>query len=170
MDQSFSKYEKISMIQLLHYYLSKKPGVSPNAGLAPVNERNPPSFKYSAAILAAIMELQTLCFHIKSQFFTKSLCAALPPAHPPATQIMPSTFSSFNVSLTCAKISVCYKKLINIYYLNIHDKNISDKNYLLLPIIIRIYNHICICLFIWVHINGANPLKIIIQNVYTVPE
>lgn len=86
--------------------LKKRPGVSSNAAFAPVNERNPPSFKYRDAMLAAIMELQTLCFHIKSLFFTKSLCAALPPAHPPATQIIPSTFSSFRVFSIWARIFV----------------------------------------------------------------
>jgi len=48
------------------------PGVGPSAGLAPGRDNNPPSFKNCAAILAAMVELQTLCRHIKSAFFTSS--------------------------------------------------------------------------------------------------
>jgi hypothetical protein len=48
------------------------PGVGPSAGLAPGRDTNPPSFRNCAAIEAAMVELQTLCRHIKSAFFTSS--------------------------------------------------------------------------------------------------
>jgi len=48
------------------------PGVGPSAGLAPGRDSSPPSFRNCAAIEAAIVELQTLCRHIKSAFFTSS--------------------------------------------------------------------------------------------------
>lgn len=49
------------------------PGVGSKAPLAPVKDRSPPSFKRVAAIDEAITEVTTLCFHVSSQFFTKSI-------------------------------------------------------------------------------------------------
>ena len=43
----------------------------------------PPSLRCLLANLAEIVELQTLCFHIKSEFLIKSSELAEPPAQPP---------------------------------------------------------------------------------------
>lgn len=53
-----------------------------NAASAPVNVSTPPGFKNRELIAADIVDDHTLCFHIISEFFAKSLLA-FPPAHPP---------------------------------------------------------------------------------------
>jgi hypothetical protein len=59
------------------------PGVPPKAGWAPGNTKQPPDFKCFAANAAEIEELQTDCFHMRSEFLMKSGESAEPPAHPP---------------------------------------------------------------------------------------
>ena len=60
------------------------PGVPAIAGWAPGKTRIPPFLRYLFAILADIVELHTLCFHIRSAFLMKSLDDVDPPAQPPA--------------------------------------------------------------------------------------
>ena len=59
------------------------PGVPADAGAAPGNTRIPPLLRYLFATLAEIVELHTLCFHIRSEFLIKSFDAVDPPAQPP---------------------------------------------------------------------------------------
>ena len=86
------------------------PGVPSKAALAPVNAKNPFSLRLCAARLPAITELHTLCFHMSSAFIKKSLLDAFPPAHPPATHIIPSSLSSLRISDTWLRIFISCAK------------------------------------------------------------
>lgn len=57
-----------------------------SAASAPVSVKTPPGFKNRELIAADIVDDHTLCFHINSEFFAKSLLA-FPPAHPPDTKL-----------------------------------------------------------------------------------
>ncbi len=89
----------ISIVYVAHVYFGKSlhnfvwfftnfsypimPGVPSRAALAPGNTRHPPAFRCAAATAAEMAELQTDCFHIRSEFLTKSGESADPPAQPP---------------------------------------------------------------------------------------
>ncbi len=49
----------------------------------PGKTTHPPALRWFAANAAAMAELQTDCFHIRSAFLMKSAESAAPPAQPP---------------------------------------------------------------------------------------
>ena len=51
---------------------NSRPGVADREGWAPVRVRTPFGFRCKAASRADITDVHTLCFHIRSAFFTKS--------------------------------------------------------------------------------------------------
>lgn len=83
------------------------PPVPDWAALAPARVSSPPVFRCKAARWLEMVEVHTLCFHIKSAFLYKSLELQFPPAHPPATHKMASTFCSpsnwATSAVTCTK-------------------------------------------------------------------
>lgn len=95
------------------------------AAEAPVSVSRPPSLRCCAARLAEIRELHTLWHHIKFEFLvrseTKQLVVvqptfwslpffALPPAQPPATQMMASNFDPFSSDEIESNTFFSYKK------------------------------------------------------------
>ncbi len=102
----------------------------------PVRTKSEFSFRNFGAKLAAMYEDHRLCCIIKLAFLIKSLDFKLPPAQPPATQIMASSFNSDFSNSACFTASAfvendlkkClqYKSRLLISGLNLLDLQILD--------------------------------------------